>query len=533
MLRRGFMTKGAVVMMLVGIGAAHLTQARAEELPTRIEAVSAFADLIIEHGRDTYGEEHTPLFVDRLDMETLEGRRTEDDEGNEVLPSNLARHQNLFRALVGLTNLTGDQTYRQAAEDAIRYHFDHLRRDCGLLQWGGHRWMDLLTLDYTGDKGRAHELKFHLPYYELMWEVDPEATAQFIRAFWNAHIVDWRRLDMNRHGSYERSMGDLWDNEFDPPEPFAESRGLTFINTGGDLIYSAAMLHRFTGEEGALEWSSRLAEMYVRARHPETGLGVYQYTKPARRNEPPAEGPLEGTLTYSSYGDRAENQFGAVFGDVAREGWILRSPNSIYGHAGILQLQLAEELGERGEDFLTWTVDGLRAWAEHAYDPETNLWRPMWADGTDLTGYEIPRTGYFGREGRVFEQGETSPMLMWSYAFGHRLSGDPALWETARAIGRGHDLGDLGTAPGEGVDVNLDTEARHPHLVFALAEIIRATDEPAYRDLAERVGDNIIAARFHPEMRVNVMSLEPLALVTLEAVLQNRPEDVPRYNSGR
>lgn len=507
--------------------------ANAEELPSRIDAVRGFADVVLEHGRDTYGEQHSPLFVDRLNMETLEAVRSKDDEDNEVIASNLARHQNLFRALVGMSNLTGDPRYRAAAEDAIRYHFEHLTLECGLLQWGGHRWMDLLTLEHTGDKGRSHELKFHLPYYELMWEVDPAATERYIRAFWNAHIVNWRTLDMNRHGSYERNLGDLWDHEFDPPEPFAESRGLTFINTGGDLIYSAAMLHRFTGEEGAMLWSKRLAEMYVRARHPETGLGVYQYTRPQRRNEPPAEGPLEGTLTYSSYGDRAENQFGAVFGDVAREGWLLRSPNSIYGHAGIVKLQIAEELGEDGADFLAWTVDGLRAWAEHAYDPETNLWRPMWADGTDLTGYAIPRTGYFGREGRVFEQGETAPMLMWSYALGYRLSGDDALWETARAIGRGHDLGDIGTAPGENVDLNLETGATHPHLAFALAEIIRASDAPVYRELAEKLSSNIIESRFHPNLRVNVMSLEPLALLTLEAALENRAEEVPRYNGGR
>jgi pectate lyase len=517
-------------MILVVMGTAH--QAMAETPPTRVEAVRTFADTLIEHGRDTYRDEPTPLFVDRLNMETLEAVRAKDDQGNEVLPSNLARHQNLFRTLVGLTNLTGDAKYRQAAEDATRYHFEHLQMDCGLLQWGGHRWMDLLTGEHTGDKGRAHELKFHLPFYELMWEVDPDATERYIKALWNAHIVNWGTLDMNRHGSYGRAIGDLWANEFGDPEPFFEGRGLTFINAGSDLIYAGAMLHRLNGEEGALLWAKRLAEMYVKARHPETGLGVYQYSKPQRREEPPAEGPLEGTLTYSSYGDRAENQFGAVFGEVAREGWLLRSPNSIYGQNAIVQLQLAEHLGDEGAELIGWSIDGLRAWAQHAYDPETNMWRPIWADGTDLTGYAIPRTGYFGPEGRVFEQGETSPMLLWSYALGYRLSGDQALWETARAIARGHGLGDIGSAPGQDVDVDLETDNAHPHALFGMLEIIRATDDPAYRDLAVRIGDNIIASRFHPNLRVNVSSIEPLALLALEAVLQDRPEDVPGYRGG-
>ncbi|MFW6437961.1 MAG: pectate lyase, partial [Armatimonadota bacterium] len=189
--------------------------------------------------------------------------------------------------------------------------------------------------------------------------------------------------------------------------------------------------------------------------------------------------------------------------------------------------QLAEKLGAEGEDFLSWTVDGLRAWAEHAYDAESNLYRPMWADGTDLTGYAIPRTGYFGPEGRVFEQEEPSPLLLWSYALGHRLSDDPLLWDTARAMARGHDLGDIGTAPGEDVDPDLETDCANPSALFALLEIMRASDHEAYRALAERVGDNIIDERFDPDLRVNVTSIEPLALLALEAALQGRAEDVP------
>ncbi|MGM0494777.1 MAG: pectate lyase, partial [Armatimonadota bacterium] len=181
----------------------------------------------------------------------------------------------------------------------------------------------------------------------------------------------------------------------------------------------------------------------------------------------------------------------------------------------------------------TWTVDGLRSWAEYCYDPEANLYRPMWADGTDLIGYEIPRTGYFGPEGRVFEQEEPSAMLLWSYALGHRLSGDELLWDTARAMALGHGLGDIGSAPGQDVDVNLDTDNAHPHALFAVLEVARGSDHEAYRDLAERIGDNIIASRFHPELRVNVPSIEPLALLSLEAVLQDRSEDVPMYNASR
>jgi len=37
-----------------------------------LEAVRSFADTVLKHGRDTYGEQKTPLFVDGLHVETLE-----------------------------------------------------------------------------------------------------------------------------------------------------------------------------------------------------------------------------------------------------------------------------------------------------------------------------------------------------------------------------------------------------------------------------------------------------------------------------
>ena len=525
------------LMLLTGAGAAH---AQAEGEMTRLEAVRTFADNVLEHGRDTYRETPTPLFVDGLNADTLEPVRWV--QGGEAwIPSNLASQQNLFRTLVGLSNLTGDARYREAAGAAFKHHVEHLRMDCGLLQWGGHRFIDLASGEARGEGGMPHEFKFNLPFYEFLYEVDPEATVQFIKALWNAHVLDWGKLDMNRHGSYGRRMGDLWDSEFEQQEPFFEGRGLTFINCGSDLIYAGAILYHLTGDEGALTWAKRLAEQYVRARHPETGLGVYQYSKPIRSQEPPAEGPLEGRLTYSSYGDRAENQFGAEFGAVALEGYMLRSPGSIYGNNALMQLQLAELLGEPGQELLTWTVDGLKAWAHYGYDPETNTARPMWADGTDLTDHVIKRTGYFGREGTVIRASRAGTMLMWSYALAHRLTGDEALWETARSIGRGNGLGDLGTAPGQDVDIDLETDNSDPVALFGLLEILRAADEPQYREVTVRIGDNIVTRRFHKgfflpgadHVNANFNAVEPLALLALEAVLRGEPELVPRWNGGR
>ena len=120
----------------------------------------------------------------------------------------LASQQNLFRTLTGLTRLTGEPRYRAAAEAATRYHLDHLRDKSGLLFWGGHRFIDLHTLKVVGEQN-SHELKCSYPYYDLIRQVDPNAAERFIKAFWKTHVLDWSRLDMNRHGIYDRPMGTL------------------------------------------------------------------------------------------------------------------------------------------------------------------------------------------------------------------------------------------------------------------------------------------------------------------------------------
>ena len=525
----------AAAAMPPALGAAEPHQRTAED-QKRLEAVVQFADNVLRHGRDRYGPKPTPLLVDGLNVDTLEPVRWV-YKGQQWIPSNLASQQNLFRTLVGLSNLTGDGRYKQAAKQAIAYHYQHLRSPCGLLYWGGHRFIDLRTHTVVGEQN-SHELKFSLPFYELMWEVDPAATEQFLKALWNAHVLDWGKLDFNRHGRYGKKMGALWESEFHNPQPFFEGEGLTFINCGTDLIYAGVMLYKFTGDRPALLWAKRLAERYVKARHPETQLGAYQYSKPQRKKQPPATGPVP---TGSEYGDRAENQFGAEFGPAAREGYMLLDPDSIYGHNAIAQLHLAELLGAEGANLLQWTRQGLLACAKHVYDPQSNTVRPMLADGTDLTGYVVKRDGYYGKAGTVFRAQRASSLLFWSFAFAHRLTGDSTLWQTARSIARGQGLGDLGTAPGDSVQVNLKTDNADPVALLGVLEVWRTAEAPAYRDLGRRIGDNILRRRFlkgfflpGPEyLNAKFDSTEPLALLTLDAMLRGKPEAVPRYIGGR
>jgi len=525
-------------ILIVGISCSFQPQAPAES--ERLKSVKLFAENVIASGSDRWSGQSTPLLADGINIHTGEPVEWV-FEGEHFIIHNLANQQNLFRTLTGLSNLTGDEQFRNAATKAISYHFNYLRSDCGLLRWGGHQIIDMNTLEPIGHfDANCHEFKNNFPFYDLMWEVDSEATVEFLRAFWNAHIFDWSRLDMNRHGQYGLAMGNLWDNEFIQPEPFFEGDGLTFINAGSDLIYAGGILYYLNRESEALDWAKLLAKQFVRARHPETGLGVYQYSKPVRRQNPPEEGPLEGRLTWSSYGDRAENQFGKDFPGMAREGWALFH-GGIYTLPKLIQFELSERLGEKGKEFLDWSVEGMKSYARHAYDPANNHFKPMWADGTDLSGYKFPRTGYYGKEGRVLEPFTANEQFLFSFTRAYRLSRDEIIWETVRSMFRGLGLGDPGVQPGTDTRLNLQTDNSNPYALFALLEVSRAVDNPVFLELAEVIGDNILKRSFHKgyflpdtnHINANFNAIEPLALLSLEAALMGNPELIPVYSGGR
>ncbi len=514
----------------------------------RLELVREYAYRVLEAGADRWSGQNTPLLADGINVDTGEPVVWRYD-GEEYIISNMANQQNLFRVLTGLSNLTEDNHYKEAAQASIRYHFDHLSSECGLLRWGGHQFIELENLDYVGHfDANQHEFKNNFPYYELMWETDQEATTRFLRAFWNAHIFDWETLDMNRHGRWGLEMGDLWENEFGDPEPFFEGDGLTFINAGSDLIYAAGLLHQFNGEQGALDWAHRLHGMYVAARHPDTGLGVYQYSKPIRREEPVLPMTTE-RHTWATYGDRAENQFSPEFGEVAREGWVMwgNRVKSIYVINGFMQLGLAEAMGEDGMEFLEGTASGLRALAEQVYDPQENHFPPMWADGTVLTGKTAPRFGYYCRADlncdpdSVWEPLKVDMEFLMTYARAFRLTGDDIFWDTARQMARGLGLGEIGRRPSQEVALNMDAEGSGYEEIFALLELYRAAEHPDYLERARIVADRMVAEHYHNgfflpsrnHVNANFDALEPLALLTLDAVLQGTPENVPAYVGGR
>jgi len=498
-----------------------------------IAAVRTFADNVLALGTDHYGPTPTPLFVDGIDVDTHAPVKWKSRDGHEWALCDFANQQNLLRTLDGLTALTGEPRYRAAAAAATRYALDHLDRG-GLLAWGGHMAYNATDarIESAENKGAMHELKSHYPYYEFLWQVDPAKTKTLMENIWRGHILDWSNLDFNRHAPKVKP-GPLWDSAYKGGPVFFWGHGLTFHNAGSDLYYDAAILSRLSGEAGPLVWAKRLAYRYVETRNPKTGLSGYQFSQDKSAmcdefNHPEIRG------------DRAEYFFAADFpGHVVVEGTLF--PN--YGDTPetserICEMIIADKLGAGGREFSQWAVEELTAWGKVAFRTSDCKFIPMLTDGTSMEGYVIKKDGYYGPKGRVLRAGKAQPRHFWAYAMAYRQSGDPFMWEMARAIALGNGQGDIGAKAGV-APAGLRVNTADPSALFGLLELYRATRSAVFLDAARQVGDAILKTRFNGGLFVardrqfaSFDRAEPLALLLLAATIEGRPQAVPAYPGG-
>jgi pectate lyase len=447
-----------------------------------LDCVRTFADHVLREARPA----GSPLFRDRLDedgrqrgFELLSGGR------GEFELSNLAGQQFLLRTLVGLTELTGNEAYRRAAADAVRLFLDRFTDEAGLPAWGGHVAVALPAHDvaFETGKGAHHELKSVYPYYELMWEVAPEATRRLVEAFWNAHVLDWSALDFNRHGRYRQGRGRLWDSDYAPGPVFFWGRGLTFVNAGSDLYYAAAVLARLSGREEPLTWGLRLAARYVETRQHPVGISGYQFSQCAHAW---CDGP-------EVRGDRACYQYAPYLpsGHLVYEGTIFR-PRPVVQRC---QLTLAERSPRACAPFRDWAHQELLAWARVAYRPGDNTFVPMLTDGYSLEGFVIQKHGYFGPKGRVESAFAADADFLKAYTRAFRLTGDDELWPVIRAMARGNGLGDVGSSPGAEPRLAATVPADH-RCADALLDLHAVSHNAAYLQGAKEVAENIVHAGF-------------------------------------
>ena len=492
--------------------------------------IKNFLDTVIKYASDPNGK--TPLLANELLIETKE-KKLKNIDGNLVMASNLSVQQNFMRTLVGFGRVTGEQSYLKRAINVYRYYFENLMDAYGLLRWG-HQIFDLQKGEITSlkEKNFVHELKNDFPFYDFMFEIDPQKTVQYIQSVWNSHVYNWKTLEINRHSRAKKGNSKIWDQELGDTPLFFETEGLSFLNCGNDLIYAAIKLYELTGENGALKWAKNLNNMYIRTPHPKTLLGVYQYTQCKKEKTPSSDND-----TKSIYGDRAKRQFGPEFGDIALEGNILFQLQecTIYGTNALMIMGFYERLGECIKEMAYNVKEGLKSFAHYAYNKETNLIYPLLTDGTNMTNYELKRDGYYGAKGTKITPIEATGRFLYSYEYSARLMNDNELWNVAASIAENMGLGDIGSYIGGPVNLNMQTVCDDTGVLYSLLDLYLNTKKEDFLNLAIVVAENIIANRNIEGLFVKkagyrnayINAPEPLAILKLFAILYNAERLVP------
>lgn len=495
-----------------------------------VETVSGYADRVFEQCADKYGADRSMLLVDGIDLKSGEPARWE----GAVL-SNLACQQNFARTLVGLSALTGEGRYQQRAGEWIGQALRTLRGPASdMLYWGGHSSFDLET---SAPLKGNHELKCAYPYYEFLYQVDPEATRCFVEGFWHAHVADWSTLLFNRHGEYEDwDRGRRWKQGRyqGGPLPIVENRLLSFINTGSDLICAGALLHALDGTQEPLLWARRLLGRYAEVRNQETGLGGYQFNhrEPCR---------VRASFKEPLGGRQDVNETTVIGNGVIR---------TRYGRAAITFLNLCEVLGvEKGRDFFDLAVRDLAALAEHAYDASDRSFSAVLADGARLSPDDAMEVGYCPPT--KLQKVPACGLMFLAYAQAYRIAREPHFWEMACSLAEG-----MGWGQGEGEELRVDFDRggevspdapeawANPGqdgvcALFGLLELQRASGQEGLLDGAAALGrkllENALADGFlrtGTETRDGYTSIDgalPLGLLHLAAAMEGPDVELPQF----
>jgi hypothetical protein len=517
----------------------------------RLHAVISHVDNVLHYGRQF--NESTKLLPDAINTLTGEPAMWEFPNRAKVPYADLANQQNFFRTLVALSQVTGSDKYINEAKASLGEFMLNYQSVNGLMYWGGHRAINLETLEVqsTESENGPHELKNMLPFYELMLEVNEEATLKFMRQLWTAHF-DWSTADLNRHGSYSTAFDtnvfgqELIDDiiKFDqdglPIIPDDSPGKLPFVNAATDLAYAAFTLSDYTGDPAPRAWAEYLMKQYNLASNPETGMTVYQF-KSTLVSKSPAECAVP-TYTNSGCGDRVARQF-RDFGAIARESNVQwKNTQAVYVDNILMLLEAADKYGI--DYYVDWAKQYIEGYLDYTYiriDGQ-NMIIPMFNDGTVVYGYITPEAGYYGpsnmRIGYVEMPTTYLLPILRTILMIDADQDKVKLWTYFREIVETFGLGDVGPLGGTAPNLNLDTSIDDPFALMTMIELYNATKVKDYLDVARTIGNNIVNEKFHRGFFVDSEIMlysrldqpDTLALLILDGVIRGiDSNDMPYY----
>ena len=186
-----------------------------------LDLVENYANALLDEARDTYGNEHSPLFASTLIREdvslpegdSLESLLSLERESWGIRPhdrmltgANPMHDQNLYQILYALTELTGDRKYAEEADKTLRWFFENCQsEETGLMAWGEHIGWDF-NAETTIDKRQRFNHEFFRPwvFWDKCYELAPQSCLDFASGLWYHQIHDHATGEFSRHAQYDR-----------------------------------------------------------------------------------------------------------------------------------------------------------------------------------------------------------------------------------------------------------------------------------------------------------------------------------------
>ncbi len=245
----------------------------AGEAAEALATVRAFADAMIERGRENLPDPALPLFPIVLSRDTFQVPRVK--IGNLVTArvpqefrtiANIHHDLNLYQVFYALTKVTGDAKYAHEADRIIDWFLKHCQEPkYGFFCWGEHLGWDVLKNEPGGfiredPKGSMiHEFYRPWIYWDKSWQMAPDACHRFAQAVWR-HQIDHKdgKISFSRHAMIASSGG-------------PSRRGMDFPRHGGFYIATWAAAYRHTQDAEMLEAIDQLVAFYEAERDPISG----------------------------------------------------------------------------------------------------------------------------------------------------------------------------------------------------------------------------------------------------------------------
>ena len=237
-----------------------------------LNVVRRYADAMIEHGRDIYGEKKSGLFLSALDRLKLKplavrpeppgGIRRGDRAGLpwlKLVGANPQVDQNLLRVLYTLSKITGDERYSTTADNEIEWFFKNTQSPVtGLLPWGEHMsWHVMLDKAISSGTDYTHEFARPWVLWDKSFELAPEASKRFALGLWNHQIANQKTGGFDRHAPYDRH---------------GPVDGKDFARHGGFYIQTWAYAYKHTKDKTFLHAIETVLARFERKRRDKNGI---------------------------------------------------------------------------------------------------------------------------------------------------------------------------------------------------------------------------------------------------------------------